>query len=48
MGSAGCPVLFVLRELLATLTPADTGQQVLSCAFGPGLTLEAILLEVCG
>jgi predicted naringenin-chalcone synthase len=41
-------VLFVLRELLAAATPADAGAKVLSCAFGPGLTLEAMLLEVCG
>ncbi len=41
-------VLFVLRELLAAATPADAGAQVLSCAFGPGLTLEAMLLELCG
>ncbi|MGI4873985.1 MAG: type III polyketide synthase [Janthinobacterium lividum] len=41
-------VLFVLRELLAATTPADLGAPVLSCAFGPGLTLEAMLLEVCG
>jgi alpha-pyrone synthase len=40
-------VLFVLRELLAAVTPADIGAPVLSCAFGPGLTLEAMLLEVC-
>ncbi|TVT41141.1 type III polyketide synthase [Hymenobacter setariae] len=40
-------VLFVLRELLAAATPADNGAPVLSCAFGPGLTLEAMLLEVC-
>lgn len=39
-------VLFVLRELLAAATPADAGQPVLSCAFGPGLTLEAMLLEI--
>lgn len=39
-------VLFVLRELLAAATPADAGAPVLSCAFGPGLTLEAMLLEV--
>jgi predicted naringenin-chalcone synthase len=39
-------VLFVLRELLAHTTPADHGAPVLSCAFGPGLTLEAMLLEV--
>ena len=41
-------VLFVLRELLAATTPAEAGAPVLSCAFGPGLTLEAMLLEVCG
>jgi len=40
-------VLFVLRELLAGLSAADHGAPVLSCAFGPGLTLEAMLLEVC-
>jgi predicted naringenin-chalcone synthase len=40
-------VLFVLRELLAAATPAEAGAPVLSCAFGPGLTLEAMLLEVC-
>ncbi len=39
-------VLFVLRELLAAATPADTGAPVLSCAFGPGLTMEAMLLEI--
>ncbi|MVN76297.1 type III polyketide synthase [Hymenobacter sp. HMF4947] len=41
-------VLFVLRELLAAATPLDNGAPVLSCAFGPGLTLEAMLLEICG
>ena len=40
-------VLFVLRELLAHATPADHGAPVLSCAFGPGLTMEAMLLEIC-
>ena len=39
-------VLFVLRALLTSLTPADAGAPVLSFAFGPGLTLEAMLLEV--
>ena len=38
-------VLFVLRELLSTA--ADNGAPVLSCAFGPGLTMEAMLLEIC-
>lgn len=40
-------VLFVLRELLAAVTPADNGAPVLSCAFGPGLTMEAMLLKIC-
>ncbi|MBX0291463.1 type III polyketide synthase [Hymenobacter sp. HSC-4F20] len=39
-------VLFVLQELLHTLTAADAGAPVLSFAFGPGLTLEAMLLTV--
>ncbi len=39
-------VLFVLRDVLADATPADHGAPVLSFAFGPGLTLEAMLLEV--
>jgi predicted naringenin-chalcone synthase len=39
-------VLFVLRELLAAASPADAGAPVLSCAFGPGLTMEAMLLEI--
>ncbi len=39
-------VLFVLRDLLRTLTPAQAGDPVLSFAFGPGLTLEALLLKV--
>ena len=37
-------VLFVLREVLAAATEA--GAPVLSFAFGPGLTMEAMLLEV--
>ena len=39
-------VLFVLREVLAAATPADQGAPVLSFAFGPGLTMEAMLLEL--
>ncbi|MDQ2772029.1 MAG: type III polyketide synthase [Bacteroidota bacterium] len=39
-------VLFVLREVLATATPADNGAPVLSFAFGPGLTMEAMLLQL--
>ncbi|MBD2724379.1 type III polyketide synthase [Hymenobacter armeniacus] len=39
-------VLFVLREVLAHATPADNGAPVLSFAFGPGLTMEAMLLQL--
>ena len=39
-------VLFVLREVLAQAIPADHGAPVLSFAFGPGLTMEAMLLEM--
>ncbi len=39
-------VLFVLEKLLSELTSADAGQSVLSCAFGPGLTLESAVMEV--
>lgn len=39
-------VLFVLRRLLAELTPAQRDERVLSFAFGPGLTLESLLLRV--
>jgi len=39
-------VLFVLRELLSSFTPEQHDAPVLSFAFGPGLTLEAMLLHV--
>ncbi|MGV3640029.1 MAG: type III polyketide synthase [Adhaeribacter sp.] len=39
-------VLFVLKALLAALEPDQHGEPVLSFAFGPGLTLESMLLQV--
>jgi len=39
-------VLFVLRRVLEKLTTHDKDELVLSFAFGPGLTLESMLLEV--
>jgi predicted naringenin-chalcone synthase len=39
-------VLFVLKALLATVGPEQDGDPVLSFAFGPGLTLESMLLKV--
>jgi alpha-pyrone synthase len=42
-------VLFVLKaiwhDMLTTKTGTDEAQHVLSCAFGPGLTLESMILE---
>ncbi|GHA66628.1 type III polyketide synthase [Pontibacter akesuensis] len=39
-------VLFVLKALMDTLTPQHQDEPVLSFAFGPGLTLESMLLKV--
>ena len=39
-------VLFVLNYIYRSLTHADHGKKILSFAFGPGLTLESMVLEV--
>lgn len=39
-------VLFVLKALWKELQPQDAGKNILSFAFGPGLTLESMLLRV--
>jgi alpha-pyrone synthase len=39
-------VLFVLREIFDNLTNEDANSDVLSFAFGPGLTLESILFNI--
>lgn len=39
-------VLFVLKALLSAVGPEQDGEPVLSFAFGPGLTLESMLLKV--
>jgi predicted naringenin-chalcone synthase len=39
-------VLFVLKETLDNLTSADHGEHILSFAFGPGLTLESMVLRI--
>jgi predicted naringenin-chalcone synthase len=36
----------VLSELCKQLTDEDQGKKVLSFAFGPGLTLESMVLEI--
>lgn len=39
-------ILFVLNEYLRTFTTADAGKKILGCAFGPGLTMESMILEI--
>ncbi|MEQ9376194.1 MAG: type III polyketide synthase [Imperialibacter sp.] len=39
-------VLFVLKRIIESLSEKDEGKKVLSFAFGPGLTLESMLLEI--
>jgi alpha-pyrone synthase len=39
-------VLFVLHDLISRLTHEDIGEHVLSFAFGPGLTMESMVLEI--
>jgi alpha-pyrone synthase len=38
--------LFVLNEVFKKLTHEDNDEYVLSFAFGPGLTLESMLLKI--
>lgn len=39
-------VLFVLKALLGDVSEVDNGRPVISFAFGPGLTMESMLLKV--
>jgi alpha-pyrone synthase len=39
-------VMFVLKKYLETLNASDKGKKILSCAFGPGITMESMILEV--
>lgn len=39
-------ILFVLDEVMSRLTPNDKGECILSFAFGPGLTLESMILKI--
>lgn len=39
-------VLFVLRQILSKLTDDDDQERILSFAFGPGLTLESMVLKI--
>lgn len=39
-------ILFVLDEIMSRLIPRDQGERILSFAFGPGLTLESMILKI--
>jgi alpha-pyrone synthase len=39
-------VLFVLKDLIAKLNEKNKGEHILSFAFGPGLTLESMLIKI--
>lgn len=39
-------VLFVLADVIKKLKRADEGERILSFAFGPGLTLESMVLKI--
>jgi predicted naringenin-chalcone synthase len=39
-------VLFVLNELITKLSKSDIDEHILSFAFGPGLTMESMLMQI--
>jgi predicted naringenin-chalcone synthase len=39
-------IVFVLREMMQSLQPSDDRKKILSFAFGPGLTLESMVIEI--
>ena len=40
-------ILFVLKELLQKLNARNRGEKIFACAFGPGITMESMIFEVC-
>jgi alpha-pyrone synthase len=39
-------ILFVLAEVIRNISDKNLGEKILSFAFGPGLTLESMVLEI--
>ncbi len=39
-------IFFVLNKYLKSLSQNDVGKKILGCAFGPGLTMEAMIAEI--
>jgi alpha-pyrone synthase len=40
-------IFFVLKDYLNSFLKSDDGKKILACAFGPGLTMESMIAEVC-
>jgi len=40
-------IFFVLKAFLESFDTHDTGKKLLACAFGPGLTMESMVAEIC-
>jgi len=40
-------VMFVLKKYMDTLPAYETGKNILACAFGPGITMESMILRTC-
>jgi predicted naringenin-chalcone synthase len=40
-------ILFVLKEYCERLSEKDKGKKLLGCAFGPGISMESMILEIC-
>ncbi len=39
-------ILFVLKEYLTRMNEEDKGKNLLACAFGPGITMESMIVEI--
>ncbi|RYD54441.1 MAG: type III polyketide synthase [Sphingobacteriales bacterium] len=40
-------ILFVLSEYMKRLSADYPGKKIMACAFGPGLTIESMIIETC-
>lgn len=40
-------VLFVLKSYMDTLAKEEHGKNILACAFGPGITMESMIVSTC-
>jgi len=39
-------IFFVLQKMLQSFSNDDEGKRMLACAFGPGLTMESMIMEI--